>query len=317
MSKFVVSLDFELFWGVSDSRTVPGYRQNIEGSLRAIPKMLELFAKYDIRVTWATVGMVMCRDFDHWASIRPGLMPGYVRSQCSNYSIPQVVREYPHLFFSRSTVERILATPGQEIGSHTYSHFYCGEEGATTEQFAADMECGKLIGDELGITYRSVVFPRNQVKKEYLPVLRNAGIAVFRGNPAHILYADGHVTPGGHAGRAVRFADSWVGLTGAHAATPAEQHGLVNVPASLFLRPYTSKLRALESLRIRRIKSAMNAAAASGGVFHLWWHPHNFGRDTGRNVAALETILQHYQRLRDSHGMKSMCMGDFAPAGAV
>ena len=317
MSKFVISLDFELFWGVADSRTISEYGRNIEGALLAIPLILEAFRKYDVRATWATVGMVMCRDFNQWADITPRVAPGYLRSECSTYTLAELARTHPGLFFSRSTVSNIVDTPGQELATHTYSHFYCNEQGASPEQFAADLECANILAKEVGIRYKSIVFPRNQVNPEYLATLREFGINVYRGNPAHPLYSDGHVTPGGKAGRAVRFADSWVNLTGSHFGSPSDWDGLVNVPASLFLRPYANKLGFLETLRLNRIKSAMSEAATADRVFHLWWHPHNFGSNIGKNIAALEEILQHYRYLRDSHGMRSMTMGDFAPAEAV
>jgi peptidoglycan/xylan/chitin deacetylase (PgdA/CDA1 family) len=314
LSHFVISLDFELFWGVSDVHTIGSYGKNIEGSLTAIPRLLRLFRRYQIHATWATVGMVMCRDLSQWQQIRPSTHPAYTRTKCSTYSAAALASEYPDLFFARPLVEQILATPDQELATHTYSHFYCGEHGATPEQFAADLACANQIGAELGVKYRSIVFPRNQVKKEYLPELSNAGIAVFRGNPEHWLYADGHCTPGGIAGRAVRFADTWVDLTGKHVGFPARQGGAVNLPASMFFRPWSRRLQHLEGLRLRRLKNGMSAAAHSGGVFHLWWHPHNFGLEAERNLETLELVLQHYQYLHDTLGMQSVCMGDFSSA---
>lgn len=297
---------------MADSRTVEGYRKNIEGSFAAIPRMLSLFKQYDVRATWATVGMAMCRDLNQWMEMQPEILPTYDRAECSSYTLLEEVREYPHLFFNRGAVETILATPGQELATHTYSHFYCGESGASPAQFAADLACAQRIGAELGVKYRSIVFPRNQTQPEYLPEVAKAGIQVYRGNPDHWLYRDGHVTPGGIAGRAIRFADTWCPLTGQHVGKPVCHDGLINVPASLFLRPWSPKLQGLESLRLSRVKKAMEAAAKSDGIFHLWWHPHNFGLDHNRNLHALELILQHYQRVREQYGMHSVTMGDFA-----
>lgn len=312
MSSFVISLDFELFWGVADSRTVAGYRNNVEGEWDAVPQMLALFRQYGVRATWATVGMLMCRDHAQWREIRPSVLPGYLRQKCSSYSLDAVAHEYPRLFFARPLVEQILATPGQELATHTYSHFYCGEEGATPEQFAADLACAQTMAFDMGVRCRSLVFPRNQVRKEFVAVLAEAGIEVYRGNPNHWLYRDGHFTPGGIAGRAVKFADAWLPLTGAHVAHVEVADGLVNVPASLFLRPWPRRLTALESVRLARLKQAMITAARSGGIFHLWWHPHNFGVNLEQNLAVLESLLQHYRVLQDQYGMRSLSMGEAA-----
>lgn len=43
MPVLVISLDFELFWGVVDSRTIENYGANIEGEWQAVPAMLGSF----------------------------------------------------------------------------------------------------------------------------------------------------------------------------------------------------------------------------------------------------------------------------------
>lgn len=311
-SSFVVSLDFELFWGVSNSRTVASYRKNVEGVWHAVPRMLALFRQHGVRATWAAVGMLMCRDHAQWKDIRPAVLPGYVRQRCSTYSLGPIAREYPKLFFARALVEQILATPGQELATHTYSHFYCGEDGATPEQFTADLACAREIASLIGVRCSSLVFPRNQIRKEFVGVLAKAELEVYRGNPDHCLYRAGRFPPGGMAGRAARFVDSWVPMTDVHTAHAEAGHGVVNVPASLFLRPWPRRLAALESVRLARVKQAMTTAARAGGIFHLWWHPHNCGVNIDQNLAVLKSLLQHYHILRDQYGMCSLSMVEAA-----
>jgi hypothetical protein len=55
----IISLDFELFWGVRDKRTIGNYGRNILGVREALPAMLALFRDYGIRATWATVGLLL------------------------------------------------------------------------------------------------------------------------------------------------------------------------------------------------------------------------------------------------------------------
>ena len=54
----IASLDFELYWGVRDVKTVAQYRENLLGVRRAIPALLAFFADYGIHATWATVGFL-------------------------------------------------------------------------------------------------------------------------------------------------------------------------------------------------------------------------------------------------------------------
>lgn len=308
--RLVISLDFEMFWGVAASRTLAQYGSNVQGEWEAIPLILKAFRQRGIRATWATVGMLMCKDFSQWQEVRPAVLPSYVALPGSSYDLGAVARENPSLFFGRPLVKQIMETPGQELGSHSYSHLYCSDKGVTVGQFAADLACAAEIFQDMGLTPRSFVFPRNQVRREFLDVLRTAGYRVFRGNPAHWLYASGHQTKLGLLGRAVRLADAYLPISGNRPSVPECIEGMTNCPASYFLRPYSIRAGALHRLHRQRLKQAMEVAAKQGGVFHLWWHPHNFGQSVLENVTGLEYLLDYFLTLRDRYGMESSTMGD-------
>ena len=53
-------------------------------------------------------------------------------------------------------------------------------------------------------------------------------------------------------------------------------------------------------------------AARNKLLYHLWWHPHNFGLDTERNLAFLRQILEHYRELNERYGFESAHMGEAA-----
>ena len=85
-----------------------------------------------------------------------------------------------------------------------------------------------------------------------------------------------------------------------------------DLPASWFLRPERPGFGPLRWLRLRRIKRAMDHAARTGTIFHLWAHPHNFGGDVGGSTGFLEEVFKHYQQLREREGMNSLTMGEAA-----
>lgn len=312
MSAFIISLDFELFWGVVDTADLSTYGKNVQGEWTAIPQMLALFKRYEINVTWATVGMAMCRDYKQWQEIRPAELPSYKDEALSTYHYGALAKQYPDLFFARPLLEQILETPGQELASHTYSHYLCNEEGASTSQFLDDIRCAQEIADEVGVSLSSIVLPRNQVMEPYLSLLPSLGIKVFRGNADHWIYRDGHKVAAGLVGRAARLADAWLPLRDPAVEEEQCSAGLVNVPASLFLRPWSASLAWMEPLRMNRLFGAMTAAAKSERLFHLWWHPHNFGVNQAENLNMLEGLLKHFASLRDRFGMQSVPMCGFA-----
>lgn len=314
-STLVVSLDLELMWGMRDIATVHQYGANVLGVRKAIPGMLAEFDRAGIRATWATVGMVFARSKEELLHYAPENRPKYVNEKLSSYSYIHEVgrseREDPY-YLGGSLVDLISQCPGQEIGSHTFSHYYCREPGQTVGQFDADIESAIRIANDRGIELTSFVFPRNQWTSETLGILRSRGFHTYRGNEPVWLYRSGSA-PGQSLGRrAARLVDSYVNISGRHAyPPPMPENGLANVAASRFLRPYSNRLQSLDGLRLARIVNAMKYAARNGLVYHLWWHPHNFGVDLDRNIEFLRSVLSFYSEMKSEYGMKSMCMGDF------
>ena len=92
-------------------------------------------------------------------------------------------------------------------------------------------------------------------------------------------------------------------------------HGApINIPGSRFLRPYDPRLRHLDPLRVHRMQAEMTRAATQGHIYHLWWHPHNFGVHTSENLLILDQLLEHASMLRRRSGFRSMNMGELAAA---
>lgn len=113
--------------------------------------------------------------------------------------------------------------------------------------------------------------------------------------------------------RALRLLDSYIGITGHNCydySDIPDAHGLNNIKSSRFFRPYSKKLFFLEPIRMRRIKKQMKHAAIHHQVFHLWWHPHNFGVNRKENFRNLNEILEYYDFLKERYGMKSLNMGE-------
>jgi len=115
--------------------------------------------------------------------------------------------------------------------------------------------------------------------------------------------------------RFARLADAYLGL--APPPTTAwsdvrQDDGLCDVPASTFFRPFDPKRKALEPLRLARIKAGLRSAARHGRIFHLWWHPHNFSRYPRQSFEILGKVLDEYERLAVNEGLRSFTMRDVA-----
>jgi peptidoglycan/xylan/chitin deacetylase (PgdA/CDA1 family) len=313
-SHFVISLDFELMWGVRDHLGVAEYGANVRGVREAIPRLLDLFERSGIRATWATVGFLFCETRDELIASLPILRPDYRQKHLSNYSYLAEIghndTDDPHYFGFR-LLKNIQSCPGQEIATHTFSHYYCLEEGQTPSQFKADIDAAIAVARRQGIELKSIVFPRNQYATEHLAIAHQAGLRTFRGNESSWLYLPARVDAQSKLRRAGRLADQYINITGHHIQQPTQIGGLTEIASSRFLRPHSRAFAPLDGRRLLRIERAINAAADQRGIFHLWWHPHNFGVNLDENLEFLGAILNQFKKARDSHGMKSARMDDF------
>jgi hypothetical protein len=317
---FTISLDFELYWGVHDQRPLAAYARNLLGARDAIPRMLELFERYGVHCTWATVGLLF---FDRKAELMeylPEPRPRYANPALSPYPrIGQIgpnERQDPY-HYGLSLIEQIRDCPGQEIGTHTFSHYYCLEPGETADDqseatFRADLLAARRAAERLGITPRSLVFPRNQYRADYLETCRDVGLEVVRGNhPAWWFRAESR-SEESLVQRACRLSDDYLPISRQDCLRAQALDGLVDVRASRFLRPAPRALRPFEPLRLHRIVAGLSRAARHGMIYHLWWHPHNFGLHMDANFAMLRRILETFRELALEHGMQANTMGEIA-----
>lgn len=313
----VISLDYELMWGMHDVATKDGYgRTHIQNVPEVIDKLLDLFKRYGVHATFATVGMIMYRDKAELMSNIPDCQPSYDNQVCSPYGnvMSEIQLFEESLFFQTEVVEKLRDAEGIEVGTHTYCHYYCWEQGQTVEQFDADIKKAVEVAKRNGIELRSIVFPRNQVSKEHLKVCAKYGITSYRGNA--LKYFD---EPKNNLekikNRICRLLDAYINISGMTSVSYNEidsGENPVNLRASRLLRPYSPKLAFMDGLRLRRIRKEMIYAAKHREVYHLWWHPHNFGANMEENMAFLEKVLACYEECHRKYGMGSYTMDELA-----
>lgn len=314
MGTFVVSLDFELHWGVRDHRTVADYRENLLGVRRVVPALLSVFSEYGIRATWAVVGFLFFDTVEELLAVLPTERPRYSDPNLDPYAaLHEIGKDETSdpFHFAPTLIRMIQQTPGQEIGTHTFSHYYASAPGADLASFRADIRAAISAARRFGIETRSIVFPRNQVTMSYVRVCAEEGLIAFRGIESDPLIAAGNRV----VHRARRLADSYVDVAGPGCGVPKKAlgMGIVSVPQSRFLRPCDPRFRLLDNLRLQRIRSSMTFAAHNQLLFHLWWHPHNFGANTDLNMNFLRTILEHYKKLEQEF---EFCSASMAEIGA-
>ncbi len=311
---FIISLDLELYWGVRDKKQIEEYKDNLLGVREVVPRLLELFNKYNIHATWACVGFLFFETLDELINGLPAIKPKYDRNILSPYAhinnIGVCEKDDP-FHYAPSLIKMIANESYQEIATHTFSHYYCLEPGQNDDMFENDLSRAIEVAKKYNLTINSLVFPRNQINESYLSICRKLGIKAYRGNPPSWLYKIKGNPP---LIRGLRLLDAYVIVSqpNYYSLDMVDKNIPFNISASRFLRPYSRILKFLEPLKLHRIISELTNAARKGQIYHLWWHPHNFGVNIDQNIELLRKILINFKRLQETYGMASYNMQEMA-----
>lgn len=313
---FIISLDFELIWGALGKRTISNYGENLLGVRKAIPTILDSFKNHGIKSTFSTVGFLFCENKEELMQYIPKKLPQYL-NEISPYGeyLKQIgTDEDDDPYHYAYSLIKLIQHYNHEISTHTFSHYYCLEEGQNINDFEEDLKSAIAIANSKGINIKGIVFPRNQFNSEYIKICENNGLISYRGNEKSWMYKPSKNEEQSIVKRLSRLLNSYLSISGynVYDYNEIKQTFPYNIPSSAFLRPYSNKLALFEKLRIKKIKKAMTYAAKNNKVYHLWWHPHNFGINLEKNMHALNKILEHYIFLNKIYKFESLSMNDLA-----
>jgi peptidoglycan/xylan/chitin deacetylase (PgdA/CDA1 family) len=322
---FVISLDFELHWGLAREFSVDSIRDRLLATRKALPRVLSLFEEYEIHVTWAIVGFLFYRAKEDLIRALPLIRPQVNRQGMSPYDLlPDLGtdEEDDPYHYASSLIDRILATNNQEIASHTFAHCVWDHSPGETTAFRLDLRAALEAARGKGVRIATLVFPRNEYTDELLPVLSTEGLTAFRGrHPYWYTCFDQKHRSKQALFRLLRFVDRHVNVSGPNTLTWGSVANSMpyNIPGGLGLEFYSQKpwLAPLEPLRLKRIQSAITTAARRGEILHLWWHPHQFGGGLQKKIEFLRAVLDHFAALRETYGMESLTMREVAEKCAL
>jgi hypothetical protein len=300
MGSVVISLDAELAWGYHDKYPhTPAQRRRVQGARRAWEELLVMFDEFDVPATWAVVGHLLTdgEGFDDRHPAGPEWFRAYRERR----------DEAPDRWLGEDLVRATAnADANHEIGSHSYSHVVFS--GATEEVADAELRFSQELSESGGFECSSFVFPRNRV--DHRASLGDHGYTCYRGQQPF----QGPDVTGGHF--ATMLAGYLTGVTAPPLVTPErDEHGLVNVPASLFVGGFLDgPWSVVEPLRgdpvVRLTKLGLDRLVDRDGVFHLWFHP-NDATDS-RVMDRMRTILSLVAAYRDRGQIRVETMADVA-----
>jgi len=271
-----ITADFELAWAPRYSKS---FSNPLKRSLELarternnVPKLLSLCDKYDIPITWATVGHLFlkdCKRLDGKAHIEIPSVKNYngpywnfygkdwfEYDPCSNFI------DSPE-WYAPDLIEKILNSEAKhEIGCHTFSHIDCRDEVCPLDLFKAELiEC-KKEASKIGVELKSFVHPGHTIGN--LDELVELGFTSFQSDRGNILgYPINHKNGLWELERTYEFVwrNGWT----------KEYH-------------------------IYRYKKIIDRAIKNNAVCNFWFHP---SFDMNFNDEVLPEILKYFNNQRD------------------
>ena len=308
-----ISLDFEKFWGVHDVANLNDVEHKLLKVDYVVNRLLDLFEKYNIHCTWATVGLLGFDSFETLNEFCLDKRISYLNENYSPFPIKKLIDSSINnkIITAKSCIDKIKKSRNQEIASHTFSHFYTLEQGQTKEEFIDDLNSFKtIVGD-----VKSIIFPRNQINETYLQLCAEHHIISYRGNQNNIFWSNLSFSNEKLIHKIGRTIDAYIKISKDNLIDwndlKKESNGLINIPASRFLKSYKHS-KFIENLKLKRLKKQMLKSAQKNKVYHLWWHPHNFTTNTDANFKQLESLFVYYKQLEKDYGYQSLNMKEIA-----
>jgi len=306
---FTISIDYEFGWGYPDFDLSEEEKERMRSEVAIVKRLIGLFERYRVPATWAVVGHLL-DDNCPWRGEVPH--PEYPRPINTNerrdWFLPHPPRgEYddPLWFDTNGLIAQIQRSHvGHEIGSHSYAHIIYGASDINETAVQADLDHVVRIHKRYNLPLTSFVFPRNG--ERFHNLVRRAGFQCFRGHEKHWhQYLPGPLARAGHL-------FEHIALPLVRTVHPYRHNsGLINVPGTMTLLSRNGLRKFIRPMFVSwKARRGLRKAAASGELFHLWFHPSNFSFDTDAQFAVLEHLLQAAAALRDREELSIATMAD-------
>lgn len=270
-ARFILSFDCEGKWGMADDPAMAS--KNLIGNdslAKAYERIFEILDKHEIPGTFALVGL-FAGQYDDYVESRDQLLQSKPHEEWLKIPEQSFAAGVIDGWFYPGLVEIIRSKGMHEIASHSYSHLPLNNSGVAEESFFTELNLVKQWQERNLVELGTFIYPRNQIQYhdalidfDYLGYrqcdLQNAAYA----NRIKILQDECNIRK----------------KSDKHSANAKP----IAIPPGTFLNWRHGPRRVIpEQLTLKRWSNVLRHAVDSGGVAHLWLHPHNLVTAKGQD----------------------------------
>jgi peptidoglycan/xylan/chitin deacetylase (PgdA/CDA1 family) len=249
----VISADFEMAWAWRYSKKSNEPKalalQKADRTRKNLPLLLDLFDRFNVPITWATVGHLFLESCEKTNGRAHSDLPRPPRfeNEFWRYAEGDWLDDDPcsdfhqePAWYAPDLLRSILSTKVKhEIACHTFSHIDCSEDNCPPAIMDSELDQCQRLAENLGVKLRSFVFPANLVGN--LTSLKNHGFNAYRWHNGYELDVPGQ-----------------------------DRFGLWQVPGGV---SWEKPERWPVDAWIKALQRCVDKALETGTVLHLWFHP--------------------------------------------
>jgi|TARA_A100001015_G_scaffold299190_1_gene382918 hypothetical protein len=305
MKRLIISLDYELRWGMDIiyGSSVNDSNIYISQTPRVVNNMLSIFSKYEIKSTWASVLAISMKSWNEYFEVLDlyGIKnDGPHFGHTSNF---HNFKEFEKYYFSYNSMKTINDFELAEIGSHSFRHTYFGEDQYNSNDFILDNKiCADILNNKFNIKKPCYVFPRNQIV--HIDEIDRTSIVGYREVPNIFGYKNTKSTKNNRLfTKLSRFSNDVIPFVSKPSKrttfySVGDMHIRFNMP-DLFWK-----------IQLLKLENMIKSKESYESTIHLWWHPHNISINPSKNITRLEELLKLIRKYINNKSIESSFMSE-------
>ena len=297
-ARFILSFDCEGKWGMADDPAMASNNPISSDSLtKAYTQIFDILERHRIPATFALVGL-FAGGYEQYVHSRGEFLESEPHRNW--LQIPERSFAAGHFdgWFYPELIDQIKARGNHEIASHSFTHLPLHNVCVMEESFLTEMKFVNQWKEKNSIELSTFIFPRNQIKFE-------DRLSDFE----YVGYRQCDIQNSAYANRFRILQDE------CNIGRKSDEHSMsakpVAIPPGTFLNWRHGPRRVIPKwVTLNRWSNVLDHAVASGGVAHLWLHPHNLITARGQ-VELFEDAILRVAKAQKSGLIESVTQAEY------
>lgn len=297
-ARFILSFDCEGKWGMADDSAMASNNPiNGDSLTKAYTQIFEILERHKIAATFALVGL-FAGGYEQYVDSRGELLDSEPHRDWLNVPERAFAAGFQDGWFYPELVNQIKARGNHEIASHSFTHLPLHNGGVAENSFLTELKFVNQWQAQNSLELSTFIYPRNQIKFE--EQLSNFDFLGYR---------QCDIQNSAYANRFQILQDE------CNIGRKSDKHSVstrpIAIPPGTFLNWRHGPRRIIPKwVTLKRWSNVLDHAVFSGGVAHLWLHPHNLITARGQ-VELFEDAISRVAKAQNSGLIKSVTQAEY------